>query len=410
MFIEETLGAICARENGIIQTGPFGSQLHEADYVEQGLPVIMPKDIINGQIMRDSVARIEESKADQLSRHKLKIGAVVMPRRGEINKRAFITEKEEGWLCGTGCIKIELKGKELLPKFFYYYLQQSSMVGWIEKKAVGTTMLNLNTSIIRNIPIKRPPLETQKRIAEILSAYDDLIENNLKRIRLLEESARLLYREWFVRLKFPNHEHTRIIDGLPDGWERKTLADVCESINYGYTASATQEEIGAKFLRITDIVPPFIDWSSVPNCEITNEKKKQFLLKEGDIVVARTGATVGYAKRLHKRHPDTVFASYLVRLRIKKDVDNLMIGIFVESDDYKSYIQSNLSGSAQPNANAKVISNVTILIPPVSIQKLFREIVEATFDQREILTQQNQKLKQARDLLLPRLMSGEMAV
>ena len=122
---------------------------------------------------------------------------------------------------------------------------------------------------------------------------------------LLEESARLLYQEWFVRLRFPGHEHTHIINGVPDGWRRTTLANLCESIDYGYTASAVQEEVGPKLLRITDIVPQFIDWSSVPYCNILDDRKEKFLLKEGDIVIARTGATVGYAKRLHQRHPES---------------------------------------------------------------------------------------------------------
>lgn len=227
---------------------------------------------------------------------------------------------------------------------------------------------------------------------------------------LLEESARLLYREWFARLRFPGHEHTRVIDGVPEGWERKTLAELCESIDYGYTASAEQEGIGPKFLRITDIVPNFIDWSAVPHCLIEDKKVEKFQLREGDIVVARTGATVGYAKRLHKRHPDSVFASYLVRLRLKADIDNLMVGVFVESDAYKSYVQSRIGGAAQPNANAKVLTAAEILVPPSRIQQNFHEFVESLIDQREVLQFQNQKLRAARDLLLPRLMSGEIAV
>lgn len=327
---------------------------------------------------------------------------VVTGRSGSLGEVQFINVPF--WAHNTALWVKDFKGNE--PKFVFYKLQTLDLARFNGGGAVPT----LNRNNLDNVRVKVPPLPTQRKIAGILSAYDDLIENNLKRIQLLEESARLLYREWFVRLRFPGHEHTPINNGIPQGWEKKTLAEVCESVNYGYTASAQQEEIGVKFLRITDIVPSFIDWSNVPYCEIPDNKKEQFLLKQGDIVIARTGATVGYAKRLHKRHPATVFASYLVRLRVKKEIDDLMIGLFVESDDYKSFVQSNLGGAAQPNANAKVLSSAKILIPPPLIQKLFRETVEASFDQREVLQQQNQKLKQARDLLLPRLMSGEIAV
>ena len=226
----------------------------------------------------------------------------------------------------------------------------------------------------------------------------------------MEQASRLLYQEWFVRLQFPGRERTRITKGIPQGWERKPLAELCESVDYGYTASADKEVVGPKFLRITDIVPDHIDWPAVPHCPIEDERLEKFRLREGDIVIARTGATVGYAKRLHKRHPDAVFASYLVRLRLKPEVNNLMVGVFVESVEYKNYIQSRVGGAAQPNANAKVLAGAEILVPPPRIQRDFNEIAEPLIDQREILEIQNQKLRAARDLLLPRLMSGEIAV
>ena len=262
----------------------------------------------------------------------------------------------------------------------------------------------------RSVCNPAPCRPVQERIADILSAYDDLIENNRRRMALLEEAARQLYREWFVRLRFPGHEHTRITNGVPEGWQRQTLAELCDSIDYGYTASAELDEVGPKFLRITDIVPDVIDWTSVPYCPIEEDRLAKFRLVEGDIVIARTGATVGYAKRLHKRHPEAVFASYLVRLRLKPEIDSLMVGLFVESGDYKSYVQSRVGGAAQPNANAKVLSAAEILVPPPSIQRVFHESVEPLMDQREVLQLQNQQLRAARDLLLPRLMSGEIAV
>ncbi|MDD2708549.1 MAG: restriction endonuclease subunit S [Verrucomicrobiae bacterium] len=278
------------------------------------------------------------------------------------------------------------------------------------KLVVAGAQRNLSNGIIRNFRVIERPLKAQESIAAILSAYDEAMENNRRRMGLLEKAARLLYEEWFVRFRFPGHEHTPISHGLPQGWERKPLRALCDSIDYGYTASAQVEEIGPKFLRITDIVPDFIDWPAVPHCPIEDDRLNKFRLREGDIVIARTGATVGYAKRLHKRHPEAVFASYLVRLRVKRDVDNLMVGVFVESDDYKSYVQSRIGGAAQPNANARVLSGAEILVPPPRIQRDFHETVEPVIDQREILQLQNQKLRATRDLLLPRLMSGEVEV
>ena len=140
---------------------------------------------------------------------------------------------------------------------------------------------------------------------------------------------------------------------IPSGWKEVILRDLCESYRYGYTAKAQAEPVGPKLLRITDIVPDLVDWSSVPHCEIDSDKVAKYRLKEGDIVIARTGATTGYAKRI-KRNPDAVFASYLVRLRISEEHDNQYIGCVVESDTYKQFIKTNLSGAAQPHANAQV--------------------------------------------------------
>src|SRR6058998_3888210 len=112
-----TLGELIEHGGGMIQTGPFGSQLHQSDYLPEGIPVIMPKDIVDGRVAIDSVARVSEETAMRLSRHQLNPRTIVLPRRGEITKRAFITEEQSGWLCGTGCVQIELRGAQLVPEF-----------------------------------------------------------------------------------------------------------------------------------------------------------------------------------------------------------------------------------------------------------------------------------------------------
>jgi type I restriction enzyme S subunit len=325
---------------------------------------------------------------------------VVIGRKGTLGSIHY--SAVDYWPHDTTLWSRDFKGNN--PRFAYYFLHTLDF----KRFDVGNSNPTLNRNHIHDLPVRIPPLPVQAEIADALSAYDDLIENNRRRMALLEESARLLYREWFVRLRFPGHEHTSIVDGLPEGWGRKPLAESCESIDYGYTASAEDEDIGPKFLRITDIVPDFIDWSTVPHCQIEEDRLEKFRVLEGDIVIARTGATVGYAKRINKRSPDAVFASYLVRLRLKADVDSLMVGVFVESEDYKKYVQSRVGGAAQPNANAKVLSAVDLVVPTQRLQREFREIVEPLADQRETLQEQNQKLKAGRDLLLPRLMSGEI--
>ena len=162
-------------------------------------------------------------------------------------------------------------------------------------------------------------------------------------------------------------------------WNRVILREICDSVNYGYTASAKPKPIGPKFLRITDIVPNRIDWSAVPYCKISEKNLSKYLLEKGDIVIARTGATTGYAKRIRTEHK-AVFASYLVRIRVNPKYDSQYVGFVVESDEYKRFIQLNLGGAAQPNANAQVLTSFPISLPPLPTQHKIAAILSAYDD------------------------------
>ena len=179
-----------------------------------------------------------------------------------------------------------------------------------------------------------------------------------------------------------------------------TLADIAESVRYGYTASASDTEIGPKFLRITDIVPPQIDWNTVPYCEIDEKNFAKFSLAPGDLVIARTGATVGYAKLIRNNDETSVFASYLVRVRVDPDkADPGYVGRIVESDVYKRFVLSNISGAAQPNANAKVLSSFKLPIPERSVQIRIASVLSAYDDLIENNRRRIQLLEQSAQLL-----------
>ena len=154
------------------------------------------------------------------------------------------------------------------------------------------------------------------------------------------------------------------------------LREVCESIEYGYTASSTSERVGPRFLRITDIAQERLDWDSVPFCEIEPKKLAKHRLRKGDIVIARTGATTGWAKFI-KDPPDAVFASYLVRIQPAASVDARFVGFVVESQVYKDFIQQHMGGAAQPNANAQVLTSYEIPYPPLPVQRRIAGILSA---------------------------------
>ena len=172
-------------------------------------------------------------------------------------------------------------------------------------------------------------------------------------------------------------------------WKEVSLKDYCTT-QYGYTASATDKNTGVKFVRITDIVPDFIDWEKVPYCEISEKDFKKCKLNEGDIVAARTGATVGYAKQIRSNSPDAVFASYLVKLKPSKEIDKHFLGVLVESNVYKEFIQMIAGGSAQPNANANDLTQFKFFLPPLPTQRRISSIL-STYD--ELIEVNNQRIK-----------------
>ena len=181
-------------------------------------------------------------------------------------------------------------------------------------------------------------------------------------------------------------------------WDYVILREICELVNYGYTASAKPEPIGPKFLRITDIVPDRVNWSSVPHCEIDETKLSKYRLEKGDIVIARTGATTGYAKRIRENR-EAVFASYLVRLRVSANHDSQYVGFVIESENYKHFIQQNIGGTAQPQANAQVLTSFPIPLPPLATQRKIAAILSNYDDLIENNTRRIKILEEMADTI-----------
>jgi len=154
-----------------VQTGPFGSQLHAYDYTEQGIPVVMPRDLINGSISVTTIARIEQTTASRLSRHYTKAGDILLARRGDIGRAALVRDTEENWICGTGCLRVRLNN-QAVSKFVYMLMARTDSVKWLSDNAVGQTMLNLSAGVVSKLPLTLPPLDEQARIVAILDDAD----------------------------------------------------------------------------------------------------------------------------------------------------------------------------------------------------------------------------------------------
>jgi type I restriction enzyme S subunit len=193
-----TLGLACERGGGDIQTGPFGSQLHASDYVPIGIPSIMPQNIGDNRVVEDGIARIPPEDARRLSRYLVRRGDIVYSRRGDVERRALVRDHEDGWLCGTGCLRVRLGDRGPDPRFATYYLGHPNVREWIVRHAHGATMPNLNTSILGACPFAVPPLPEQRAIAHILGTLDDKIELNRRMSETVEAMARALFKSWFV--------------------------------------------------------------------------------------------------------------------------------------------------------------------------------------------------------------------
>ena len=387
-----TLGEICLEGGGGIQTGPFGSQLHAADYVLDGIPSVMPMNIGDNVIVEDGIARISEADATRLSRYRLAEGDIVYSRRGDVEKRALVGQANAGWLCGTGCLRVRFgSDSQHDSRYISYFLGTQDARDWVVRHAVGATMPNLNTSILAAVPVAVPPLAVQHAIAEVLGALDDKIAANTK---LVENAADLATSTFLWAQSLPG--------------SRLPLAGLVTT-QYGFTTSAHSEP-GPKFLRVTDINKyPWITWDSTPNCTISDADLAKYRVQEGDILVARM-ADPGKSAFIDAGDPEAVFASYLVRLKATHPDDALFIYYFLRSDEYRNYSDGAMQGSVQMNMNAKVIIATDIFLPTRESISLFNKRITPLRRVIQSVLKENIQLAATRDALLPQLMSGKLRV
>jgi len=255
----------------------------------------------------------------------------------------------------------------------------------------GAAQPNMSGAQIESVEIPFPPLPVQEHIASILSAYDDLIENNRRRIQLLEQAARLLYKEWFVRLRFPGHEHVTITDGVPEGWEKKPVVDVWD-ISYG-------KNLPTKHITSTGKYPVhgadgIIGYHTEKNVDSSL------------CLVTCRGNGSGNVRRTFG--PTFVTNNCFV-LRPNHKADELKFHYAIMAMEFLP-LRELRTGAAQPQLTLAGINHLQVIVPSSSILILYNSLADPLFDQADCLRKQNDQLAQARDLLLPRLMNGELAV
>ncbi|MDI9577546.1 MAG: restriction endonuclease subunit S, partial [Thermoproteota archaeon] len=280
----------------------------------------------------------------------------------------------------------------------------------------------LTMKILENLQIALPAIGIQRKISKILSDIDNKIKKNQSVNCSLEAVGAALFRRWFVDFEFPNQEGKPYrstggkmtdseLGNIPNGWSViGNISELCEEINYGYTQSSCTEEVGPKFLRVMDInKADWIDWSAVPFCEIDEKIKSKYLLSEKDIVIARMADPGKIA--IYEAKIPAVFASYLIRIRLKKPILAYYIYYLMKSSYYQNFIEGAATGSVQKSLNAKALTNnLPIILPNEEIASMFDSIVGLLRKKINLNLEQSTTLSKIRDSLLPKLMSGKIRV
>lgn len=295
---------------------------------------------------------------------------------------------------------------------YYIYLWLSSNVGQkeIQNNLIGSSQKALTIDSLKKIKIFLPPLPTQKKIAGILSAYDDAIENNLRRIKLLEEMAQITYEEWFVRLRFPGHTTTPInkATGLPEGWRYGSLGDLVEFQNgYAFKGGDFKNE-GFPVIKIKNIGGNTVDIKDTDfvDSEVANVASK-FKLDEGDLLIAMTGATIGKTGFLPFSSKPCYLNQRVGKFLRKKDGNNIhYIFAAIGGDRGLQQVLGLASGAAQPNISGNQILSLKCTVPSREILSKYSSLMQSNFGLILGFVRQNQRFREARDILLPRLMTG----
>ena len=370
-----------------IQTGPFGSQLHQSDYVESGVPCIMPTNIgrmLDFQVA--GIAHISEGDALKLSRHIVHEGDIVYSRRGDIEKCAYVSQEQDGWFCGTGCLKITINSNLAVPKFVAYYLSTDEIKSWIVGNAVGTTMLNLNTSVLADVPLSLPSIQMQKRCVQILDSIENKIALNNRINHNLEEQAQALYKSWFV--DFEPFKDSKYVDSelgmVPEGWHVGVIGDIA-TITSGKRPNMKYETSSANHSV------PVIGASSVM------AYTDSVYLSEHAIITGRVG-TLGIIQRINE--PCWPSDNTLI---IKSKFQNFLYQV-LNDVDYSSLNR----GSTQPLLTQSDLKSWRIIIPPIELITEFESAIKDKIRLIADLNRQNRKLSLLREILLPQLMLGSL--
>ena len=378
-----------------------------------GYPFLTFSNVFNNWFLPEELESLVQSSEKERQTCSIKKGDVFITRTSETMDElgmSSVALKDYPNATYNGFTKrLRPLTDEVIPEYIGYYLRSPKFRGKFMAFSTMTTRASLANDDLLSMEVDIPEKAIQQRIATILSRYDSLIENYQKQIRLLEESAQRLYKEWFIDLRFPGHENTKIVDGVPEGWEKKKVGDIVK-IKSGFAfKSKDWQKQGCPVVKIKDISGIFVNTDSLDYVSSNVALNAQhYLLNKMDLVIAMTGATIG---KIGLITDDSLYANQRVgKFFLQNTIDvPYLYCFFKQTTSIEQIVQISSASSAQPNISGNQLESFKILFN-VNILKEFNLKCYKYFKQMIHLYSQIRHATEARDRLLPKLMNGEIEV
>jgi type I restriction enzyme S subunit len=434
-MVRTTLGELCERQGGAIQTGPFGSQLHASDYTSEGTPVVMPADILGGRISTAAIARVGSGHVERLSQHQLRLDDIVFSRRGDVTRYARVTSHEVGWLCGTGCLKVRVgKGSLATPQWISLALGTADVKEWLVRHAVGATMPNLNTTILGSLPLVVPPLSEQRNAVDICFALDDRIDLLRQTNATLESIAQTLFKSWFidfdpVRAKAEGREPlgldaataalfpAEFEESTPAGWRMGTLETLCsqgggliQTGPFGSQLHASDyEDQGLPVVMPQDLDGRRISTDRVARVSVAHvERLARHKLQPGDVVFSRRGDVGRHAAVTEVEAGWLCGTGCLLVRPGPRWPSPAYVSQALATPEATDWLKRHAVGATMPNLNTGILEALPMLLPSNPVLAAFESVCGALEARITKNRAQALALSELRDTLLPRLISGKL--
>ncbi len=376
-------------------------------YAENEIEYIDISSVGTGQLI-ESPKLLQLSEAPSRAKRKVKDGDTILSMvRPNLRSFLFLKDPKNNLIVSTGFAVLRSKNNTE-PRFIYYAVTDQKFTNYLANNAKGTSYPAVDAETVLRGEILDCGLSEQRKIASILSAYDDLIENNRRRIQLLEQSARLLYKEWFVHFRFPGHEHVKIKNGVPEGWEKGVVRDFYDTTSGGTPNRKNQEFYGGdiKWVKTQELLDCFLFDTEEHITENAIKMSSAKLLPANTVLIAMYGATIGQVGVIVDESTCNQ-ACCAVMPKFKGTSYEHAFMFFLSN---KEGLRNLGQGAAQRNISQQVIREYEMVLPDEVILEMFRNHVGPFLAKIKNLQAMNRQLIKARDLLLPKLMNGELVV